>query len=391
VKRDLIILFSALCFLLIIALLPLPIPPYLDFQVIYHADIGLLRGISIYDHTGQVDMIARIAGVPPDQVFVLPFPYPPWYALVILPLALLPITVAARLWFGLNLLMLFAAIWLMTDGWEPRKRLTSFVTALFYFPILGCLYTGQYTFPVLLGAALAGYALKNQKVGLTALAAGLLTFKPHLGGLVLLMSMLYLILNRNMFGRRALIAIVITGIILFAIGLLASPLWPLDYFHSLTGFKNIKDVSQCYICNSISMDLASLFGQGLNLAVWFAVGLFILLIVWLWSQRAALAKRPDLLVAASVIITILVSPYLLNYDYILLLVPLFIISSQAHHVQWLFIALALLLPLVGLGFFGLAANSSLVASALIIFFLLAYMLPRLDDSPGSAYNPITTK
>jgi Glycosyltransferase family 87 len=387
-KRTLIILFIAVCFLVIIAFLPLPIPPDLDFQVIYHADIGLLRGISIYDHTGQVNMIAGFAGVPPDQVYVLPFPYPPWYALVTLPLALVPIISAARLWFGLNMLMLFAAIWLMTDGWEARKRLSSFLIALFYFPILGSLFIGQYTFPVLLGAALAGYALQNQKVGLTALAAVLLTFKPHLGALVLLVGLLNLILRRDQFSRRALIAILLAGIFLFTASFLASPRWPLDYFHSLTGFKN---VSQCHQCNSISMELAGLFGGGLDLAVWFAGGLLVLLIAWLFRERHTLSKQPELLVAASVIVTILVSPYLQNYDYILLLVPLFVLSSRAHHVQWFPIALAYIVPFVGLGFLGIAADFSLVASALIIFFLLVYFLRKLDYSQRSAYNPITTK
>ncbi|HEX8992174.1 MAG TPA: hypothetical protein VF784_10905, partial [Anaerolineales bacterium] len=51
-------------FLAIFAVLPLPIPPYLDFQVLYHADMGLVRGIGLYDHAGQVQMIAGLAHVP---------------------------------------------------------------------------------------------------------------------------------------------------------------------------------------------------------------------------------------------------------------------------------------------------------------------------------------
>ena len=79
-KIALIVLF-ALAFLFVFAVLPFPLNPYWDFQVIYHADLGWLHGIPVYDHTGQVNMIARMAEVSPDQVFVLPFPYPPWYAL----------------------------------------------------------------------------------------------------------------------------------------------------------------------------------------------------------------------------------------------------------------------------------------------------------------------
>ena len=31
-----------------------PVRPYMDFQVLFHADMGLLRGIPLYDHAGQV-------------------------------------------------------------------------------------------------------------------------------------------------------------------------------------------------------------------------------------------------------------------------------------------------------------------------------------------------
>ena len=64
-KIALILLFCSILFLVAVALLPLPLPPYLDFQVIYHADLGLLRGISIYDHAGQVNMIAGLAKMRP--------------------------------------------------------------------------------------------------------------------------------------------------------------------------------------------------------------------------------------------------------------------------------------------------------------------------------------
>ncbi len=386
-KRALVPLV-ALCFLVVIALLPIPIPPYLDFQVIYHADLGLLRGISIYDHAGQVNMIAALADVLPTQVYVLPFPYPPWYALVTLPLALLPITVAARLWFGLNLLMLFASIWLLTNDWEPRWRLASFLLALFFWPILGSLFIGQYSFPILLGAALFGYAQQNQKAGLTALAAALLTFKPHLGLLVLLVGLIHLFFRRDGFGRRALIATVIVGIFLFGIGFLASPLWPLDYFHSLAGFK---DVSQCHQCNNVAMKMAALFGEGFNLAVGFAVVLLALLIGWLIWQRHAWLLQPYLLTASTVTITLLASPYLQNYDYILLLVPIFVMASNARHFEWAFVAGAYVLPLLGLAIFGLAGEVSLILSALIVFVLLAGKVYQLDVSQRAAYNPTTIK
>ena len=257
--KTALIVLACVVFLILIALYPFSLPPYLDFQVLYHADLGLLNGVALYDHAGQVNMIAQFAHVLPEQVFVLPFPYPPWYALSTLWLAWLPIERAARVWFGLSLIFIFISVWLMTDGWPAVKRLISFLFAILFLPVLGSLFVGQYGFPVLLGAALLTYALRHEKIILTAFAAALLTFKPHLGALIIIIAFVYLLRRKDSFSRRALLTVVVTGIFLFALGFLASPFWPLGYFHSLTGFK---DVSQCHQCNSASMALAGLLGGG---------------------------------------------------------------------------------------------------------------------------------
>ena len=51
----------ALGLMILIAYLPASVRP-LDFQVIYHADMGLMRGIQLYDRNGQAQMIADLAG-----------------------------------------------------------------------------------------------------------------------------------------------------------------------------------------------------------------------------------------------------------------------------------------------------------------------------------------
>src|SRR5512146_1939721 len=104
--RGILAAVGALLFLGALAVIPVvPVQPYLDFQVLYQTNMGLLRGIPVYDHAGQVQMIAQLAGVTPQQVHLLPFPYPPWYALFTVWLAWLPISTGARVWFGINLLL----------------------------------------------------------------------------------------------------------------------------------------------------------------------------------------------------------------------------------------------------------------------------------------------
>jgi len=370
---------ASLVLLMALAVVPLPIRPYLDFQVIYHANLGLLRGIPLYDHAGQVEMIAELAHVPSDQVFVLPFPYPPWYALSTLWLALVPIYVAARLWFGLNLIMLIVSVWLLIGGRTSSARLPLYGVAILWAPVLGSLFVGQYTFPVLLGAALLVHALRKNSVILTACAAALLTFKPHLGGLILLMALIHLWSRRDRFGRRALAAVLLTGVVLFAVGYLASPGWPLAYFRSLTGFR---DVSQCHQCVSVPMILAGVAGGGLSQAVWISAVLGVLACVWLVQNWRSLTSDAGQLVTAGVLLTFLISPYLQNYDYLLLLVAFLELSRSAKGSDWVWIALAFLVPLLSLVLLGTAGNVWLVLSASVLF--VHFALRSTNFPPASA-------
>jgi len=375
--KILAVLFVLVVIILAAALLP--VRPYMDFQLIFHANLGLLRGISLYDQAGQVNMIAQLAQVSPEQVYVLPFPYPPWYALSTLWLAVMPIDMASRAWFAANLAMLFLSAGSLTSGQAPAKRILFFLGALFWMPILGGLFVGQYGFPVLLGAALMIFALRNKNPVLTAIAAALLTFKPHLGGLVLVLTAVALARRGDDFGRKALLASLAASMILFAVGFIASPNWPVEYFRSLTGFK---DVSQCGQCVSIPMALVGFAKARFDEAMWISLPLAILLLLWVVRRWRTVSSMPGGLVSAGILITILVSPYLQNYDYLLLLVPLIELARGGRRtLEWIAMALAYVLPYVSLGLWGTRGNASLIVSACILFGIAA-MESRSDD-PGS--------
>jgi hypothetical protein len=367
-KRVLLplLFLSALGLMILVAYLPVPVRP-LDFQVIYHADMGLMRGIQLYDRNGQAQMIANLAGVTPDQVVLYPFPYPPWYALTALPLAFLPIRAATRLWLELNVAMLMLAVWLLTEGWKPRARLAAFPLSLIFVPVLGALFVGQYVFPVLLGMSLLIYALRHENPLLTALAVALLTFKPHLGGLTLLAGMVYLWFHRDGFGRRALISTVLMGVFLFIVGFLADSAWPLNYFHSITGYGQISGVQSCKICASLPVTVANWFDvQGIGSAFWIG-GVLLLLLSGLMTWKRPLWKSPGGIVAKATLVTLLVSPYLLNYDFILLLIPLFFLAGRMENwLDWLLVGIGYFLPLLGLGLFGRQGNITLILAAVLL-------------------------
>src|SRR5688572_29562694 len=220
----LISLFLVLIIMLVVALyVPNSLPVHSDFSAIYNTDLALVNGIPIYDLAAVEALAVGVSGIPADKFFLARFPYPPWYALSTFYLGLLPAKAAGTLWFELNLIMLFLSVWLLTDGWTPRWRLIAFPLALFFLPVLGALSVGQYDFPVLLGPSLSIYSLRKENVGLTTLGMVLLTFKPHIGALILLSVLAWLFINSGDFGRRALRSILIAGILLFIIGFLADP------------------------------------------------------------------------------------------------------------------------------------------------------------------------
>ncbi|MCK7481804.1 MAG: DUF2029 domain-containing protein [Candidatus Moduliflexus flocculans] len=170
--------------------------------MLYYTTQGLIRGVDVYDHAGKMQMINDVYGADVDESFIPQFAYPPWYALSTVYLGLFPIRSAAVLWFEINLAMLFLSVWFLTDGWKPSLRLLAFPAALFFYPVLGTLAVGQYDFPVLLGASMLVYALLRRRPVLIALGMAFLTFKPHLGGLILLAVLVYLLLHRDEFGKK---------------------------------------------------------------------------------------------------------------------------------------------------------------------------------------------
>jgi hypothetical protein len=389
------LVLAVVCLVFIVAVAAMvPVRPYLDFQVLFHANMGLLRGITLYDQAGQVEMIAELAGVDTGQVYVLPFPYPPWYALSTVWLARLQVETAARVWFGLNLLMLVVSIGILTAGQAPLRRGLTFVGAMFWIPALGSLLVGQYGFPVLLGAALMVFALEHEKPVLVAVAAALLTFKPHLGLVILLLVGAWLLSRRDRFGRDATLGLLTTGALLLGLGFLASPRWPVEYGRALIGFQGVRGVAECTQCVSLPMLLANLLGGGLLAAAWIGLGIALLTGGWLVWRRHTWSTTASRVVTIGALTALLVSPYLLNYDYLLLLLPMVVLASSARpRGEWMALALAYALPAATLALWGPGGNLALVASTCIVLILTVRDmgpasrqegLPQLDDSSQPA-------
>jgi hypothetical protein len=391
VKRNLLLFFlisAGVVILFAVALyIPTSLPAHSDFSALYNTDLALVNRVPIYDLPRVEALAQERSGIPAENFFLARFPYPPWYALSTFYLGLLSPNAAATLWFEINLVMLFLSVWLLTDGWPGRLRLIAFPLALFFFPVLGALAVGQYDFPVLLGASLLFYSLRRKNVALAVLGMVLLIFKPHVGALVLLSAFLWLIIYGGGFGRRVIRFTAVAAILLFLTGFLADPLWLLRYPRMLFDYQSEGNVSGCTECASLPVSLSrALLDGSLANAVWIAIVLLFIFAIILYRVRSAWTSHETLL-SAAVLVTLLVSPYLYNYDFLLLLVPFAVLFHRGGLLQKVIVVLCYLVPTFALLLLGRAGNTSLLLVTLVLTGLLAMSMFRdkkpVIDSPAS--------
>jgi glycosyl transferase family 87 len=393
-NRPLTLLLASFFLIIILFVVAITIPNTLpvgsDFSALYYADLAFVNGIPIYDIPAMEALALEASGIPAENFFMPRFPYPPWYVLSTFYLGLLPIESAGTLWFELNLLMLFLSIWLLTDGWDGKLRLMAFPLGLLFLPVIGALSVGQFDFPVLLGASMLIYSLRKEHVPLTILGAVLLTFKPHVGALILLSVLGWLIGNRSNFGRRALRSVILAGVFLFAIGFLAEPAWIVNYPTMLLNYQDEGNVTACSECANIPVFTSRwLFDGSLSRAALIAILMLVVLTAIFFTARKKLFQAPELLVTSALLITLLASPYLYNYDFILLLVP-FAALATGNLVQKIVVLVCHLVPTFALAFYGRAGNITLLFAALLLaFFVFQRARSQVDVNQLASYNTAT--
>ena len=362
-----------------------------DFLAIYDADLRLLQHIKPYDYQSQIHLMAEQTGTLPENVYVPQFPYPPWFALSTFYLGLLPIQSAATLWFEINLAMLFLTVWFLSADWHPRLRLFSFLAPFFFIPIIGTLGVGQYDFPVLLGSAMLIYSIRHQRLALTSISAALLTFKPHVGIPIFLAVLIYFFLLRDLFSRRALVWIFGGIAFLCVIGLIADPLWLIDYPLSFLTYQTGADIASCAACDSLPSWLAGhlIPNSTLSQMTLIGAGLFIVLVLIFSLIRSHLLKSPDYLLNVSILIVLLANPHLYNYDFILLLIPFALLAEESRSwLERIGLIILYLFPFFAIVKFGRSIGDPTLLFVTLLLALLVFIHARkllpLDVSPRAA-------
>jgi Glycosyltransferase family 87 len=291
-----------------------------DFTATY-VGATLLReghGAAIYEQSLQAPLHAAL--IAPLQRGNLPFVNPPAAAAVVVPLTLLPLVAAYRVWQAAQLLMLLAAVLVASRAapWQARVRRSGVIGAAVVAALAG---TGTLSLGLLaqwdgltaLGLATA-YALwrRDQRlVGAAVLAATAAIAKPHLA-----IGLAALLLGwrdrRVLMGAALGLGVVVLGSLAVVgpaglSGFIAAAVddsrrWPLS---SLLGFTGLTG---SWLGNGAAAQLLAAAG---SLA---AVVGCVLLGRHLARDRSAL--EPCL--AAAAVLSLLASPHLLSHDLVLL-------------------------------------------------------------------------
>lgn len=357
-------------------------PANFDFQILYYTDASFLNGIQIYDHAAQTTMIADRANTNANSVFILPFPYPPWYVYFTFFLAYFPIAIAAKIWFGINILILLIGLWLLTNDLILKQRILFTIAVLIFFPIVGGLYVGQYNFPVFLGIALLIYSSQKKLVIPTAISFALLSLKPHIGmpvAAVFFIQILFQTIQGISYYRHALFAVLgVTGLLFFS-GYISGADWPANYLNSLIGYQDVSGVSECGICISLSSFVNRRFLQG-EASSYLLSAIIACGIIAVGSFRIKnLVYSEENLIIFSIFLVLLASPYLLNYDLILLVIPLYKIIHSDQRAKWLTAASSYFSIQLSILFLRREATPILLLSILVVFIFLFFPISQITQ------------
>ncbi len=286
-----------------------------DFVAFYTAGKIVLTGQSahLYDlelaHTIQQEIYAA-----PSENFN-PYLNPPFYAWLFVPFALLPYPISAVLWMSAGLVLFwFSLRWL---GVEKPGYI--FLLSLTWLPAFSAVSFGQNAF-LSLGLFALTYCLWKKEHRLAAgLVSGLLIYKPQL---LLGLGFFWLLEWRK--NWRCLLGMALSGATLAGASLLWMPQATFEYLNYAQKIAaNLMTVAGFPMWNAHAVQafwLALFPGQKtLSQALYLvcaAAGLWVF--VRLWRQ---IRPRGQVLFGAALCLTVWLTPYMMIYDWVLLLIP----------------------------------------------------------------------
>ncbi|MEN6541495.1 glycosyltransferase family 87 protein [Parvibaculum sp.] len=285
-----------------------------DFITFWSASLLTLQGHAVDAFDFHKIFVAQRIAVPAGQSIFL-WHYPPTFQLLAAPLALLPYLVS-YLVFTLGTL----ALYVFTCG--RLLKLKEAAILLVAFPgVFICAFHGQNSF--LSAALFAGAVLAiERRPALAGVLLGLLAFKPQLG----------LLIPVALIASRQWRLFLITGATALGFALVATLILGVDLWVAF--FKNTPVVRQIMEAGFLpwgKMPSAFIFFRMLGVPATFAYAAQILTalgaaaaVAWVWYKKGPTRLAFAVLVSA----TLLLTPYIFDYEFAILAVPLSILASD---------------------------------------------------------------
>jgi hypothetical protein len=294
----------------------------------------------------QLGMYGHLAEEGADQVA---FAYPMYTIYLFFPLSLIPSYPQAQaLWQAiLEFALLFGVFFTFRIyRWQPKPWLlaaTCFWSVLFY-PGARSIILGQFAIVVFAFIALALWAVKESKDILAGACLALSTIKPQMVFLLIPLLLLWAIYHRRW---RLVGSFVTSMIVLVCSSLLLVPTWPADFLAWMVKYPSYTAIG------SPIWTLTHYFFPHLGTPVEIVISLLVLghlLYAWRGAVRGGWLEF-DWVVAMTLIVTNLIALRTATTNYVVLLMPTFIVfkTLDKRFQQWgaMLIALIELLLLVG--------------------------------------------
>ena len=305
------------------------------------------------------------------------FHYPPIYLLIILPLALLPYAWSLLAWTFAT----FAAYLTVMFKIDPERD--SLWLAIAFPGALVNLTNGQNGFLTLALLAAAMLTLERRPI-LAGMMFGLMSYKPQYGLLV----PIFLIAT----GRwRTIAAASVTVLILAALSLamFGGQTWQ-AFFSSIAFTRQVvlEQGGSGFEKLQSAFAAARLWGFGVATAYAFqaAVSLFAAIVaIWIWRRT----RNFDLHAAALTTGMLLTTPYMMDYDLVILALPIAWLALEGRRSDFLpweksLLAFIWLLPLFARSLAGRAMIPIAPLAILLLLFDIARRAAASSSSEGSA-------
>jgi GT2 family glycosyltransferase len=302
-----------------------------DFYSFYSgARLYVLKGGSaVYDLALQKQFELQIIPTSPDRFIVLPYYHPPYYTLLIAPLAFLDYRTAYYAMAAVNVVLVAALIVLLVRGSERIHGRSALVAAALiggFFPLFVTILQGQSDLVVLVPLAAAYVAWARGRPGWAGVFTGLAMAKPQL---LLLLPMLFI-------ARRSWRALAGFGAVIAALGAVSvagfglAPV--LGYLNAVGRWAiggSLPANGQIVYTDTAVYSLRNVLeavpggGKGVALAI---------LVILLALVALSLSWRPDkprLDFALAVAASLVLSPHQNIHDLALLVIPGFALADLA--------------------------------------------------------------